>query len=438
MPSAEARRADEGLLRAIGPWALAAFAFNATVGAGILGLPARIHALVGNYSVLVILLCGVMIALIALCFAEIGSRFDRTGGPQLYASIAWGPMAGFTVGWLLWVSRMASCSAIANLLIDYAGVLWPRLGEPFMRELTISAVVVGYASTNLRGIRQATAVSTFFTLAKLLVLGAFVAVGLFFIQPQALQPGPLPAPTDVATAVLLAAFAFYGFDATTVVAGEVRDPRRSIPFAILVAIAAIVTLYVLIQLVCVGTVAQLEDSERPLADAATLFVGPWGATAISLGAVISCLGVFGAVLTPATRLLFAMADQGQLPAPLARVHASYRTPHWAILATAIIVLALTLSGSFIYLVKISLIARVTVYAATCTLLPAMRRRHDVPEARFRAPGGPVLAYLCAALCVLALAASSMRELMDVALAVVTGLVIFGLTRSAQRRSAAPI
>ena len=432
MPSAEHGAAGSGLIRAIGPWALTAFAINATVGAGIFGLPARIQALVGNYSLLVIVLCGALIALIALCFAEVGSRFDRTGGPQLYASVTLGPVAGFSVGWMFWISRLASCSAIVNLLVDYGTVLWTPLRNPWARALVITAVVVAYTWVNLRGIRQVAAVSTTFTIAKLVPLLAFVGVGLFFVEPAALSPHAVPATAEFATAILLATYAFYGFDATSVVAGEVRNPGRSIPFAILVTVGSVVALYTAIQLVCVATLPDLAQSERPLADAAALFAGSWGGTAISLGAVISCLGVFGPGFTPGTRLLYAMAEQGQLPALLARVHGGFRTPHWSILLTSLAILVLALSGSFIYLAKLSLIARVAVFAVTCAALPLMRRRHDLPEPAFRLPAGSFLGYGGAALCVLFLAASSMRELLDVAIAVMVGLAIFGLYQFAQR------
>lgn len=437
MPSADRAHADESLIRGIGAWALAAFAVNAMIGAGIFGLPARIHALVGNYSVLVILVCGALIAMIALCFAEVGSRFERTGGPQLYASVAFGALPGFTVGWLMWISRIASISAVSNLLVDYGTVLSSYLSGPLARALILSAIVLAYTLINIHGIRQAATVSTAFTVSKLIPLIAFAGIGLYFLDPQALHLGSVPSTSDMATAILLATFAFLGFDATTVVAGEVRDARRSVPFAVVLSVGTVAILYALIQLVCVATLPDLAGSERPLADAAAMFVGAWGALAISVGAIISCLGMIGVTFTTATRTLFAMSDQGQLPPALARVHRRFRTPHYSIVLTSVAVLLLALSGTFIYLVKLTLISRILVYAVTCAALPVLRQRHDVPEPTFRVPAGQVLAYLSAALCVLFLAKSSMRELLDVAIAVATGLIIFAVTRSTQRRLVAP-
>jgi basic amino acid/polyamine antiporter, APA family len=436
--SVQQPNADQSLVRGIGPWALTAFAINLTVGAGILGLPARIQALVGNYSVLILVLCGFLIALIALCFAEIGSRFDRSGGPQLYASIALGPATGFTVGWLLWISRLGTCGAVSNLLVDYGTTLWPPLAQPIAGASAISALVLAYTWVNIRGIRQTAAVSTAFTVFKLIPLVVFAGVGLFFVDPHSLHLGPLPSATNASTAILLASFAFFGFDATTVMAGEVRNARTSIPFAILLSVACVVVLYALIQFVCAGTLADPASSERPLADAATLFVGPWGAIAIAVAAAVSCAGVFGASFTPATRLLFAMSDQRQLPAALARVHARFHTPILAIALTAGTAWVLALSGSFIYLVKLTLITRVTVYAITCAMLGIFRRASHAPEPSFKVPAGEAVAYGTAVLCILFLASSSMRELLDVAIAAAIGLVVFGVTRFRLARAGADL
>lgn len=430
MPAPQTNNNDDRLLRGIGRWALTAFAINLTVGSGILGLPARIQALVGNYSVPIIIACGLLMALIALCFAEVGSRFDRTGGPQLYASQALGSTAGFTVGWLLWISRIGSCAAVSNLAVDYGKVLWPQLAHPGVRALAITLLVLGYTWINIRGIRQTAAVNTTFTVLKIVPLVAFVAIGLFFVDPQALQLDSLPATTDLSTALLLAAYAFVGFDGTTVLAGEVRDPRRSVPFAILFSVGCVVVLYTLIQLVCVGTLPNLAESERPLADVALLLVGPGGAIAIAIVAVISCVGVFGASMTPGTRLLFSMGDDRQLPQPLAYVNSRFRTPVIAILITAVSILVLAISGSFIYLVKVTLIARLSIYAITCVTLPIFRRTERAPAAQFTLPGGTVVAVLSAILCVAFLANSSMGELLDVGLAMAAGLAIFFITRRA--------
>ena len=149
---------------------------------------------------------------------------------------------------------------------------------------------------------------------------------------------------------------------------------------------------------------------------------------IAITAVIACAGVFGASMTPGTRLLFAMSDHGQLPRPLALVHEGFRTPIVAIVVTAISILVLAISGSFIYLAKITLISRISIYAITCVTLPVFRRTQRAPAAQFSLPGGSVVACIAAALCVAFMANSSMRELLDVAIALSVGLAIYFITR----------
>lgn len=420
------------LVRGIGRWGLTAFALNLTVGAGIMGLPARLAALTGTYSIFVVMACGLLIAAIAICFAEVAGRFEATGGPQLYATVAFGQLTGFTVGWLLWISRLGTCAAVANLMMDYGQVLLPTLSSS-ARDVWIFMMIGGYAALNIAGIRQTSAVSTGFTIAKMLPLCAIALAGLLFVRPGMLRLGLLPGTSDLTTAFLLATFAFFGFDTATVLAGEVDDPRRAVPFAIFVSVGIVTVLYTLMQFVCVGTLPNLGSSARPVADVASLIAGPSAEAAVAAMTVLACAGVYGASITPATRLLYAMASQHQLPGWLARVDPRLHTPVPAILISSVAALALALSGSFIYLVKVTLIARMTVYAATCLALPALRRRGDVPDATVRVPAGNVVAVASALLCVALLARSSMREILDVALGTLAGLVIFYVTRTGALR-----
>jgi basic amino acid/polyamine antiporter, APA family len=423
---------ERRLVRGMGPWALTAFAVNATIGSGIFGLPGSLAALAGPYSTLVIVACGLLMTLVALCFAEISSRFERTGGPQLYTSLGFGAAVGFGVGWLCWLSRVASCAAIANLLIDYGVVLHPALNHPVVRAIVISTLTLAFAWLNIRGIRPTAAVNSTFAVCKLLPLLALAILGLSAITPRAVGVGPLPSAADLSNAVLLAMFAYSGFETPTVMAGEVRNARRSVPFALLLSLLVVTLLYVLVQFVYVRLVPALAHSERPLVDATTTLFGPEASLGIGLAAVIASVGVFGATMTSATRLLFAMAEQEQLPGRLAYIHSRFGTPISAILVTAAVVLILGLSGSFIYLVKISLVGRVSVYAVTCALLPVFRRRKGLPEASFRVPAGSMIAYGCLAALALCLAKSSTSDLLDVVLALLVGLAIFGLTRFASR------
>src|SRR6266446_9656762 len=138
-----------GLLRGIRKWDLVAVAINGIIGAGIFGLPARVYALIGTYSLIAFVACAVVVILIILCFAEVSSRFDETGGPYLYAREAFGPAVGFEVGWLSWLARLTAFAANCNLMVSYLGVFWPSANTSLGRAIIIIGVVVALAAVNM-------------------------------------------------------------------------------------------------------------------------------------------------------------------------------------------------------------------------------------------------------------------------------------------------
>jgi amino acid transporter len=220
--------------------------------------------------------------------------------------------------------------------------------------------------------------------------------------------------------------------------GEIRQPQKVIPFALFSALGAVVVLFVLIQVVCVGTLPQLGTSERPLVDASERFFGALGPTIISAGAIVGIVGTLNAVMLALTRLPFAMAVQGQLPAPLTRVHTRFRTPHVSILVSAVGALFLSLAGTFVYAVKITVITRVIVYTSTCLALPILRRRSTTITPRslstgFQLPAGMLISVVCVVLCLWLLASSGLSEVRDVAIALALGLAFYAVTKLSQRR-----
>jgi amino acid transporter len=417
-----------GLVRAIRRWDLVALAINAIIGAGIFGLPSQVFARTGSYSLLAFLACAVVVTFIVLCFAEVSSRFTGTGGPYLYAREAFGPLIGFEVGWMTWVARVAAFAANTNLLLAYLAVFAPPVETAFWRVVAIVLIVGLLTFVNVRGVRHATVASNVLTVAKLVPLALFVAVGLFFVVPARLVAPAAVAPGDFSLSVLLLVYAFSGFELAAIPGGEVRDPGRDLPRALVVSIGIVTVVYVFIQIVAIGTLPGLGTSTRPLADAAGQFLGPLGAAVISGGAVVSILGNLNAGLLVAPRLPFAMAERGELPSGVAAVHRRFRTPHVAILATAGIMLALTLSGTFVYAATISVLARLFSYAVTCLALPVFRRSAVVPPARFVVPGGPAVSALALLAVVWLVSNSTGREARDAAVAAILGLVMYGVSR----------
>jgi len=429
------KMSQDNLVRGIGRWDLTAIAINTIIGAGIFGLPAKIHALIGSYSLIAFLLCAVIIGFIVLCYAEVSSRFSETGGPYLYAREAFGPIVGFEVGWLYWIVRVATFAANCNLFVTYLGYFDGRLSSTGGRIAIVSLVVAALTAVNLIGVKQSALMTNVFTAGKLIPLIVFAAVGLFFVDAGNFSFDAVPEYGAFSSAVLLLIYAFVGFEVAVVLGGETRDPQRSMPFALLIAVLVVATLYILIQIVSIGTLPGLATSERPLADSASVFLGKFGAGFITIGALVSILGNLNVGLLGGTRLLYAMSEHRDLPGFLSKTHRKYRTPYLAIALTAIVIFVLTIQSSFLTALAIATITRLLVYATTCLALPVFRRRGNAPEARFIAPAGIAACILSVALIVWLLTRVDFaKEGLPILIAGLVGLAIYFLYKFTVTRS----
>ena len=414
---------ERSLDRALSRRDLTAFAVNRVIGAGIFGLPAVLYAGVGPPSVVAMLLAAILIALITVCFAEVGSRYRDTGGPYLYAHEAFGPVVGFEVGWLMWVTQLGGFAAVINLLVNYAGWFVPAITAGPWRVVIITAVIAALAVVNILGVRRAAILNNVLTVGKLVPLAAFVLVGLFFLETDLFVATPtLANDAGLAGAVFLAIYAYSGFETIGVPSGEVQDPSRSIPFALLGGLAVVATVYLGVQVVAVGTLPDLGTSSRPLADAADRIFGGWGGAFMAVGAIISTLGVAHAIILSAGRMPFAMAERGQLPNGIAAVHPRYHTPYVSILVSVVCMWVFTLVTTFTSALTFTVGLRVIIYLTTCASLPVLRR--GGVAAPFVLPGGPVVAVACILVCVVLLALRPWAETLQLLLFVATGLVLW--------------
>jgi amino acid transporter len=429
---------QKGLIRGIRRWDLVAMSINGIIGAGIFGLPSKAHALVGSYSLIAFIVCALVVALIGLCFAEVSSRFSETGGPYLYAREAFGPVAGFEVGWLMWLARVTAFAANSNLLIDYLSYFHPGIGAGAPRAVAIITLAVALTAVNVIGVRNAALFSDVFTIGKLIPILLFIGAGLFFLNPGNFSAPPAPEFSSFSKSTLLLVYAFTGFEMALIPAGETRDPQRNLPFAILTSLALVTVVYILIQVVCVGTLPELATSNRPLADASERFLGVVGATVITTGVAISIIGNLIVVLLAGARLPFAMAGDHKLPKVFAATHDRFRTPHVAIIATAAVMLTLALSGTFISVLTVSVIARLLSYVGTCAALITLRRRDEREmrfKAQFKAPAGVAASIAALGLSAWLLANSSATEARNAAVAAAAGLLIYGAYKLVRRKSA---
>jgi len=424
-----------GLVRAIGRWDLTALVVNSVIGSGIFGLPALLIVLVGWWSPLAFLAAAAGLALIALCFAELASRYDAAGGPYLYAREAFGRFAGLQVGWITWLVRIASAAANANLFVIYLGEFWPGAKETLPRLAMLTAIFSALAVVNYRGVRQGAKVSTFFTVAKTLPLVLFGVIGLFFLRPESFGAGAATGTGEWTKAMLLLVFAYGGFEAALIPAGEVREPRRNYPFALLVGFAVVAMVYTLIQTVVVGTLPPGTETDRPLAASAALFAGVAGAVVISVAALISTSGLLSGTMLNSPRLTYALAEQGDFPAVFAAVHPRFHTPHVSILVFTALSWGLAVYGSFEWNASLSAVARLLIYGSACGALVVLRRRGGEAPL-FRAPAGPLLAAMGILFCVVLLVRMSWEEFAILGATALVAAATWAWARRSGRRAGA--
>jgi amino acid transporter len=416
---------SEKLVRGLGRWDLTAVTVNTIIGTGIFVLPAGVFGLIGSFSLYAFVACAVIVGLIVLCFSEVSSRFTSTGGMYLYAKEAFGPEIGFEVGWLYWTVRVSGFAANCNAMLAYLGFFVAGVGDGVGRIAVICMVVGGVTLVNLLGVRETAVVTNVFAVGKIVPLLLFAAVGVFFIDPGNFDFTHVPEAGSFPSAILMLLYAYMGFEAAVIPAGETKDPQKNVPFALLTALAFCAVLFFVVQAVAIGTLPGLAASKTPLADAAGQFMGSFGATLIAVGALVSVLGNLNGGFLAASRLPFAMAEQGELPKLLSRTHPKHKTPVAAILITGAVVMILTIYTTFLTAVTIASVTRLLVYAATCIALPVFRQRGDVPKARFIAPLGALVAILSLVLIGwLVTNVDFKKEGLPIAIAAAIGLVIY--------------
>ena len=393
-------KSKEGLVRAIGRWSLAALAVNCIIGSGVFGLPSILASLLGRASILAVVIAALVMACIMACFSEVASSFTQTGGPYLYAQAAFGRFMGIQVAWLVWFVRVTSCAANANLFVTYLGEFWPDAVKPGIKLAVLSLLIGILALINFLGVRAGTNVSNTFTAAKLTSLGIVIVVGAMYLLKLHSASSPAVETHDStgwARAIVLLIFAYGGFEATLIAAGEAKNPRKDMPFALFAALITCAVIYSLIQWVVVGILPDPGHSVRPLADVARIVMGKTGAAVISIGAIASIYGYMSGNMLATPRITFALAERGDFPSPFALLHSKFRTPYFSILVFSLVVWALALFGSFAGNATLSAGSRIFYYGVVCAALPVLRRKASV-HAFLRIPAGTLISVIGVLIC----------------------------------------
>jgi len=426
--------------RSIGQWSLVLLIINSVIGAGIFGLPSRVFAISGVYSLLAFGVCAIVVMVFILCFAEVSSRFDKTGGPYTYAYAALGRFPGFLTGWLLLLGRIFNYAALINLLVIYLSFFSPVFTGQWTRILCILFLTGFFTLLNHIGVKDTTRVNNILTIAKLLPLTTFIIVGLFNIQPGSLTATNEFEFSSFTTSVLLLVFAFGGFESVLINTGEVQNPRKNLPFALITAFIFITIFYCLIQWVAIGTLPGLADSQKPLADAAHLFMGSGGGMLIAIGAVVSITGTLNAIVLGGSRLPFAFSKENQFPKLFSFIHPVRFTPTWSLLLFIIITTVVSVAWTFISALTVGSIIRVMIYLMVSISMIRLRQLSPGGTEFFKARYGYFLAVASIGFAVWLLLSIKGKELRDVGIAAATGIalyVLFGLIKKNDKKGSSP-
>lgn len=405
----------ENLKREIGVRSLALAIVNITAGSGIFVIPAIIAQDLGAAAILAYLVCGLLIFLIGLCFAELGSKTSVSGGVYNYIETAFGPYAGFLANNIYWLGGcIVSDAAIANAMVDTLKSVFPFLDTELNRILFLVLIFGGITLINIRSVKNGVRLIEFATLGKLIPLIAVVIAGAVFASPENLRWTIEPTLSNLGAASLLLFFAFIGIDGPLSNGGEIKDPKRTVPLGILFGIGTVLLLYLSIQLVTQGVLGAniTAHKDAPLAAVAGIAFGKAGSLIIIAAAALSMLGALGGEILSIPRILFAGARDGLLPKPLAKVHPRYFTPYVAIAVYASLGLVLAISGGFKQLATIASAALLIIYLGVVLSAIKLRKKTETTgEQTFRVYGGLLVPLVAAGGIVWLLSNLSKTELM---------------------------
>jgi basic amino acid/polyamine antiporter, APA family len=416
--------------------ALALTMVNLAVGAGIFGLPALAARELGAGAVLAYVVCAVLVGLVGLCLAEVGSRVSDAGGLYGYARASYGGFAGTVTGHLLWFANGAvGNAAVAVLLVDTLGVLVPWLAGPVPRAAVLLAYYASLAAINVRGTRQGAGLSQLTTVLKLVPLVTLVVVGLPFVHRANLHLGALPSAGGLGRTSALLFFAFMGFESGLGASGEVTAPARTVPRALLFALTLIAALYLGLQVVAQGVLgpALADAGDAPLGATAVAVFGAVGGTVMLIATVLATAGGVAADTLATPRVLYALGRDGALPKALGRVDGARATPAVAIVVYAVVCAVLALSGTFRALATLSASGTLCSYLVCCTGLLRLRARGVRSDREpFVVPGGPVVPILATVTVLAVLAGLARRDF--IALGALLGVA---MVAALLRRKATP-
>lgn len=428
----------ENLKREIGVRALSLAIVNMIVGTGIFVIPAIIAQDLGAAAIIAYLVCGGLVFLIALCFAEVGSKVTESGGTYAYIEAAFGSYAGFLANNIfVFASCIVSDAAIANALADTLKFFFPSLDFPFFRIIFFIIVFAGLAILNIRSVKYGVRFVELAAFLKIIPLIILILISLGSVNMANLHWTFTPGIKEIGASSLLLFFAFLGVETPVTNGGEIKNPRRTVPMGIFLGISFVLILYISIQLITQGVLGQdiLLHKDSPLAAVAGIVFGKMGITLMIVVTAISMIGGLGGEVLSIPRILYAGARKGIMIKAFAKVHPRFFTPHIAIAAYCLMGLVLSIAGGFKQLAIISSAATLLIYLGVVSATLKLRRNKNASaEKTFTIPGGPLIPILALGTIVWLLSHITGEELTGIVIFIFIFSVIYFLNRAFKKKT----
>jgi amino acid transporter len=352
-------------------------------------------------------------AIIMACAVEVASQFSEPGGAYLYTRTAFGCFIGMQIAWFFLLAAVSAIALCANLFVDYLAPFLSWTPNTWERALAVTLLIAIPTAANYCGVRSGANLSSVMTLAKLSPLALLILAGVahFAHQPQIIHASEISSPgwANWVRAIVLLMFPLSGWEESLIPTGEVRDPRRTIPFALATGLITCAAVYTLLQFITVTTTGP-NASEQPLAQTASVLLGGGGSTLVSIAIMLATYGYISANLLNDSRLVYSLAAESDLPAILARIHPRFHTPTPAIIVYALTGCALAVTGTFQFVLALSAGATVVYYAGMCASLIRLRMLRPHADA-LRIPFGPALSILAVVISLMLLTGLKRRELL---------------------------
>ncbi len=385
------------LKREIGVSAFSMSVVNASIGAGMFALPAIIGIQLGGFGIFCYIFCGLLLAVIMLCYAEAGTRITTTGGSYAYVEAAFGPLPGYIINWLFFFGwGILSDAAILNVLADTLAIYNPAFHDGFLRALLFFGLLATMAIINIFGVKHGARIVQIMTIMKLIPLAVIILFGVPLINGDNLVWEQIPTLKTFSDSALVLFFAFAGFETTLNVSGEVKEPHKVIPRGLLIGGLTAIIFIMLIQIVVQGVIGAeiVQFKDAPVAAVAQRIFGPSGMLLVIFATVMSCSGIVTGDVLASPRLLYAGALDGLFPKFLSKIHAKHSTPFWAILVYSCLIFIFSVSGGFKQLAVMASTAILIIYLSVILSVIRLRRKqNDNSSPVFTVPGGLLIPIL---------------------------------------------